>query len=337
MSALPLVTSRAMRFAQMARRTLTVLGVAWVATSCIDQPVSYAGDDPPRFVERPLSPPTRPIVALVLGSGGPRTVATIGVLKALEDADIRVDLIVGTSGGAIIGALFAHGYSAQEIAELAVNTSPLKFIDPVLSDYGYIRGVALEAMLDQLLDSRRIEDLRKPFAVVATHVETGALEIFNRGHAATAIRASAAIPGVFFPVRIDGEHYVDGEISSPVPIRVARRLGADVVIAVDVMAQLDEAPALPRYPAEWLSYGTMRRRIVDLEADDKTVLVQPAIGYNAGASQAYRARLIAAGEEAGRNAIQKIKVLIDEGTAEKQARFEPPHTTARQHRGGTIY
>ena len=308
---------------QFGFRVVCVLGLAWIATSCIDPPISYSGDDPPRYVDRPLALPNRPIVALALGSGGPRTVAAIGVLKALEDADIQIDTIVGTSGGAIIGALFAAGYSADEIAALAMATSPLAIVDPVISDYGYIRGVALEGWLDRLLDGKRIEDLRKPFAAVVTHVETGAMEIFNRGHAATAVRASAAIPGVFFPVRIDGEHYVDGEIVSPVPIRVARRLGADIVIAVDVMARLEDAPAMPDYPSEWLIYGAMRRKIVDLETDDMTVTVQPEIGYYAGASRAYRERMIAAGEAAGRKSVDKIHALIEERTEQKKARGVP--------------
>jgi NTE family protein len=243
------------------------------------------------------------------------------VLRALDEADIPIDLVVGTSGGAIIGALYAGGYTGAEIAEIAISVSPWSFVDLAISDYGYISGGALERFVRASLDNRRIEQLKIPFAAVTTHVESGTQETFNRGDTATAVRASAAIPGVFLPVRIEGEHYVDGELVSPVPIRTARKLGAEIVIAVDVMAKLEEAPTLPRYPMEWLIYGALRRSIVDLELDELTVVVQPPLDYYAGMSEAWRRRAIDFGYIAGQKAVKRIRELIEEGTVDKKQAF----------------
>jgi NTE family protein len=325
-----------MRAVSPALRAFALLALVWVAASCIDAPLEYRGDAPPEFVEESYARPDRKIVALALGSGGPRVIAQIGVLKALEEAGIEIDLVVGTSGGAVLGALWSGGHSADDLARLALETSPWSLVDPALSEYGSVRGDALARFVDRQLDGRRIEALNRPFAAVVTHVETGALEIFNRGHAATAVRASAAIPGLFFPVRIAGEHYVDGEIRSPVPIRVARQLGADVVIAVDVQARLEEAPTLPGYPAEWLAYGALRRTIVDLEVDEATALVQPELPYFAGFSREYRRRSIEIGYRSGRAAIERIKKLIGPATEEKKSaeRAHPNVTAALLRREG---
>lgn len=294
----------------LARSFVTLLAV-WLPASCVDQPLNYTAEDAPRFEPKPVIKPGGQVVALALGSGGPRVFAQIGVLRALEAQGYVPDLIVGTSGGAILGALYAAGYSPDDLEELALAESPFTILDFTVSRYGYIAGRTLHAKLAQLLEDRTIEQLKKPFAATATHVETGELEILNRGNAAIAVRASAAIAGVFLPVMIDGSHYVDGELVAPVPIRVARRLGAEVVIAVDVQARLDEAPTLPNYPAEWLTLGALKRRLTDSEVDESTVLIQPVLPYYAGFSNAYKRRLIAAGERAVTDALPKLKELIN--------------------------
>ncbi len=296
--------------AVLARGLALLIGV-WVPVSCIEQPGNYSADDSPRFEPVPVMKPGGQVVALALGSGGPRVFAAIGVLKALEANGYIPDLIVGTSGGAVIGALYAAGMTPDEIERIALDSSPLDIIDFALSDYGYIAGHLLYGKLLRLLEGKTIENLKKPFAAVVTHVETGGLEILNRGNAALAVRASTAIVGVFLPVIIDGAHYVDGEFVAPVPIRVAKQLGADVVIAIDVQARLDEAPAMPFYPPEWLMLGALKRRLVDAEVDDTTVLIQPQLPYYADFSNAYKRRLIAAGEEAVNEVLPKLQSLIN--------------------------
>ncbi len=294
----------------LAARTMALLIGLWIPISCVEQPGNYSAEDSPRFEPVPVIKPGGQVVALALGSGGPRVFAAIGVLKALEAKGYIPDLIVGTSGGAIIGALYAAGFTPDEIEAIALDTSLLEVLDFTISDYGYIAGHALRAKLVRLLEGKTIEALKKPFAAVVTHVETGGMEILNRGNAALAVRASMAIPGVFLPVVIEGAHYVDGELVAPVPIRVAKQLGADIVIAVDVQARLDEAPAMPFYPAEWLSMGVLKRRLVDTEVDDTTILVKPMLSYYAGFSNQYKRTLIAAGEAAITEVLPKLQQLI---------------------------
>ena len=294
----------------LARGLVLLIGV-WMPVSCIDQPGDYSAEDSPRFEPVPVIKPGAQVIGLALGSGGPRVFAAIGVLKALEANGYVPDLIVGTSGGATVGALYAAGFTPDQIEAIALDMSVFDVIDFAISDYGYIGGHALHGKLLRLLEGKAIEALKKPFAAVVTHVETGGLEILNRGNAALAVRASIAIPGVFLPVIIDGAHYVDGEIVAPVPIRVAKQLGAEIVIAIDVQARLDEAPPMPAYPAEWLMLGALKRRLVDAEVDDTTILIQPLLPYYAGFSNAYKRRLIAAGEEAVKEVLPKLQSLIN--------------------------
>jgi NTE family protein len=291
-------------------RNLALLIAIWIPISCVEQPGNYSADDSPRFEPVPVIKPGGQVVALALGGGGTRVFAAIGVLKALEAKGYVPDLIVGTSGGAIIGALYAAGFTPDEIEEIALDTSILELLDVAISDYGYIAGNVLRAKLTRLLEGKAIEALKKPFAAVVTHVETGGMEILNRGNAALAVRASMAIPGVFLPVIIDGAHYVDGEIVAPVPIRVAKQLGADVVIAIDVQARLDEAPAMPFYPSESLSLGALKRRLIDAEVDDTTILVQPVLAYSLGYSNDHKRRMIAAGEASITEALPKLQQMI---------------------------
>ena len=293
----------------LARSLAFLIGI-WIPVSCVEQPDNYSAEDSPRFEPTPVIKPGGQVIGLALGSGGPRVFAEIGVLKALEAKGYIPDLIVGTSGGALLGALYSAGFTPDEIEAIALDTSPLDIVDFAISDYGYITGRALQARLARLLKGKAIEDLKKPFAAVVTHVETGGLEILNRGNAALAVRASVSIPGIFMPVIIDGAHYVDGESVAPVPIRVAKQLGADVVIAVDVQARLDEAPSMPSYPPEWLMLGALKRRLIDAEIDDTTVLVQPVLPYYAGFSSNYKRRLIMAGEEAINEVLPKLQALI---------------------------
>ena len=143
-----------------------------------------------------------------------------------------------------------------------------------------------------------IEQLPIAFAATATRERDSTLVAFNRGDTGIAVRASAASPGQFEPVRISGETYVDGDESSPVPIRAARRLGARVVIAVDVSAYVETTP--PGVPAEWVAKDARRAKQVAAEAPEADVLIHPDLGYFAGRSEGYRHRVIAAAERATR-------------------------------------
>ena len=176
----------------------------------------------------------KPKIALVLGGGAVRGFAHIGVIKLLDIMDIRPDIIVGTSAGSVAGVLYAAGFDGFRLQELAWELDKSMISDWSVFGKGLIRGKALEDYINAAVGHRSMERLPRRFACVATRLSDGQAMLFQTGNPGRAVRASSSVPGVFEPVPIDGQEYVDGGLVSPVPIRFARELGADFVIAVDV-------------------------------------------------------------------------------------------------------
>ncbi len=264
-----------------------------------------AKENEPRFAP-PAGPAPR--VALVLGSGGPRGFAHIGVLKALDDAGIRPDIVIGSSVGSMVGALYAAGMSARELERLAYEINVLQFFEFRALTGGLATGAAIQNYVDDKVGGRTIQQLKTPFAAAATRVSDGSLALFNRGDTGLAVRASGASPGQFEPVRIGGELYVDGDEASPVPIHAARMLGAKVVIAVDVSAFAEDTP--PGVPPEWVEKDQRRARQVAAEAREADVLIHPNIGYYAGHTEPYRRNVIAIAERAAREKLPAIRAAL---------------------------
>ena len=176
--------------------------------------------------------------ALVLGSGAARGLAHIGVLKVLEKAGIKIDLIVGTSMGAMIGGAYAAGLSAQKIEQVACETNWLKVAQVLfpkrLQINGLLDGHRMQDFMAALFGDRQIEELDIPFACVATDIWAGEEIVLNTGSLVRAIRASLSFPFLFTPVEINGRYLVDGGVVNPLPVSVAREMGAEFVIAVNV-------------------------------------------------------------------------------------------------------
>jgi NTE family protein len=189
----------------------------------------------PALVPKPV-----PRVALVLGGGAARGFAHIGAIKALEAQGIVPDLVVGTSAGAVVGALYAAGNGGFELQKLAIQMEEGQVSDWSLPDRGVIRGEALQNFINNAIGQRPLEKLPRLFGVVATDLQSGEAMVFRIGNTGMAVRASSSVPGVFQPVKINGREYVDGGLVSPVPVKAARDMGADFVIAVDISDQ-------PRY------------------------------------------------------------------------------------------
>ena len=189
----------------------------------------------PEVVARPA-----PKVALVLSGGAARGFAHIGAIKALEAQGIVPDLVVGTSAGAVVGALYAAGNGGFELQRLAMQMEEGQVSDWSLPDRGVIRGEALQNFINNAVGQRSLEKLPRLFGAVATDLQSGEATVFRIGNTGMAVRASSSVPGVFQPVKINGREYVDGGLVSPVPVKAARDMGADFVIAVDISDQ-------PRY------------------------------------------------------------------------------------------
>jgi len=178
----------------------------------------------------------RPKIALVLGSGGARGLAHIGVLKILEKLKIPIDMVIGSSMGALIGGAYASGLSATQIEGIACETNWLKvariLFPKRLQMAGLLDGGRVQDFLISLIGEKNIQDLNIPFACVATDIMTGDEIILNSGSVAESIRASTSFPFLFSPMKIDGRLLVDGGVVNPLPTNVARNMGATKIIAV---------------------------------------------------------------------------------------------------------
>ena len=152
----------------------------------------------------------------------------------LEAQGIVPDIVVGTSAGSLVGALYASGYNGFELQRIGLQLEDSVITDWSLPDRGFLKGEALQRFVNQNVQNRPLEKLNKPFGAVATDLQSGEAITFRTGNTGTAVRASSSVPGVFQPVSINGRDYVDGGLVSPVPVRAARTMGADVVIAVDI-------------------------------------------------------------------------------------------------------
>ncbi|MFU8816472.1 MAG: patatin-like phospholipase family protein, partial [Pseudomonadales bacterium] len=225
-------------------------------------------------------------IALVLGSGGPRGYAHLGVMNVLEEAGIEYDLVVGSSVGAFIGAFWADGLNARELSALADEGGPLTVFDPSpFADRGWIRGQKLQDYVNAGLGAKPIEDLPRRLIVVATRREDKSPVFFAEGNVGVAVRASSAMPGIISPVGIGGVEYEDADESLPVAVRAARQAGAQFVIAVDVSARPDRAP--PGTSAGKLLRDRERRQRIDPEVAEADFLIHPDLDYAAGPWRSY--------------------------------------------------
>ncbi len=297
-----------------------ILLISLALTACGSPPIDYRGTSAVAFEQPQRKPLSRPLIAVALGSGGPRGLTHLGVLKALEANGIVPDLIVGTSSGALVGSIYASGMPLADVESMAMDLQPTELLDFSYSDRGYIRGEALQNFINRLVKGKRLEQLATEIAIVSTDVKTGTAVVFNRGDTGLAVRASSAIPGRFQPVKINGRDHLDGDLVSPVPMRIARELGADVVIGVDVSAYLEDTPTDKGFPVDWITTGTMRKTMVDHETRFADVLIHPNIGYYTGWGDAYKKRCFALGERETLAAIPRIKAAIEAAQKKISAR-----------------
>ena len=269
----------------------------------------------------PAPPPVR--VGLALGGGAAKGFAHIGVIKMLEANGISVDVVAGTSAGSVVGAMYAAGMDAFELQERAVALDEASIRDVRLFSGGLLQGQKLQDYVNAQVGRRPIERLGKPFAAVATRLDTGERTVFVRGNAGQAVRASSAVPGVFEPARIGGHSYVDGGVSSPVPVDAARQLGADVVIAVDISTR-----ATGTVPEHMLgivnqSIAIMGQRLGAAERARADVVIRPEVNDIGPADFSQRARAIADGERAALVALPRIREAIANAQAQRAAALAP--------------
>lgn len=249
-------------------------------------------------------------VAVVLGAGASRGFAHIGVLKVLEANNIPINMIVGTSAGSFVGSLYAYGYNAFQLQEIAIPMQKSDIVDLGIPDNGFIKGELLGAYVNRMVKNTPMEKLRIPFYAVATDVQNGQEVIFGSGNTGTAVRASCSIPGIFRPVRIGGRMYVDGGVVSPVAVDAARKMGADVVIAVDIAS--DTGNTLPEGTMDTIlqSINIMYAKISNAQLSRADVVIRPKVGLIGSADFDKRHEAILEGEKAALESMPRIREII---------------------------
>ena len=271
-------------------------------------PVAVTPPPPEVVVPRPT--PRPPKVGLALGGGAARGFAHIGVIQVLEEAGIQVDLVVGTSAGSVVAALYASGSGGSALSKLADGMDESTLTDWAFPGRGLIRGEALAKYIRDNVGGKSIEQMRIPLGIVATDLDTGAPILFRRGDPGVAVRASSAVPAVFQPVRIGTREYVDGGLVSPVPVRFAREMGAEIVIAVDITATPDGNATGDAMRMLLQTFSIMGRSINHFELRDADVVLTPSLSGVSSADFASRKRSIAAGREAATAALSALRARI---------------------------
>ncbi|MGM8214363.1 patatin-like phospholipase family protein [Bacillaceae bacterium W0354] len=220
---------------------------------------------------------SRPKIGLALGSGGARGFSHLGVLKVLYENNIPIDYIAGSSMGALVGALYASGQSVENLYRLALTFRMKYFLDITVPKMGFIQGERIKSYLKMFTYQKNLEEFPIPISIVATDIYTGEKVVFNKGDAATAIRASIAIPGIFVPEKVDDKLLVDGGVIDRVPISVVKDMGADLIIAVDCSQFESNTDIHSIYDIIMQSIDIMQNEITNKLIMDADFILRPEV------------------------------------------------------------
>ncbi|WP_310342772.1 patatin-like phospholipase family protein [Pelomonas aquatica] len=273
-------------------------------------PIVVPTPDPIAVVKPPPKPPR---IGLALGGGAARGFAHIGVIQVLEENGIKVDLVAGTSAGSLVAALYASGKGGKEMQTLAEGMDEGGITDWSFPLRGLIRGEALARFIRDKTGGKGIEQMALPLGIVATDLSDGSAILFRSGDTGTAVRASSAVPAVFQPVRIGQREYVDGGLVSPVPVRFAREMGAQLVIAVDITSPPEKDPPGDAFRMLMQTFAIMGRSINTFELREADAVIRPRLDGVSSADFTARRRAI----QAGRDAAQAMLPLLRQRVAEK--------------------
>lgn len=290
-------------------RQCCIFLATFLLVGCSSVPTENRPHDPVDKVA--VVTPKAPKVALVLG-GAARGFAHIGVIQALEESGIPIDMVVGTSAGSVVAALHASGKSGTELQRIALSMEEASFSDwrlPLFTP-GVIKGEALARFIRAQVDAKQIQDLPIRLGIVATDLQSGQGILFQRGDVAMAVRASSAIPAVFQPVSISGHEYVDGGLVAPVPVSYARQMGAEVIIAVDISAAPQANASQDSFQILMKTFAIMGSSINRFELRDADVVVKPSLQGLSSTSFSSRKEAITAGYQSMLSMLGKLRNAI---------------------------
>ena len=294
---------------RLASRFLLGAALAAALSACQTPPPAppVASAPPPPAPPKLLRPPR---IGLALGGGAARGFAHIGVIQVLEEAGIKPDLVVGTSAGSLVAALYATGRPGAELARVALAMDESAITDWSFPGRGLIRGEALARYVREQTGGKTIEQLAMPLGIVATDLDSGLPMLFQRGDVGMAVRASSAVPAVFQPVKIGSREYVDGGLVSPVPVRFARQMGAELVIAVDISSPPDGNATGDPFKMLLQTFAIMGKSINQFELKDADIVVRPLLAGVSSADFTARKRAIDAGRAAALAALAGLRARI---------------------------
>jgi NTE family protein len=254
-----------------------------------------------------------PKIGLALGGGAARGFAHVGVIAALEEAGIKVDLVVGTSAGSLVGAIYASGKTAAQLQDVALKMEEAEITDWMLPFFsrGILRGEALSNYINRQVNNKLIESLPIPLGIVATDLRSGQGVLFTQGDTGRAVRASSSVPSVFNPVKIGDREFVDGGLVAPVPVRYAKQMGAELIIAVDISAAPEGNGSDGTVAVLLQTFAIMGKSINEYALQGADIVVRPELLGVKGGDFTAKRRSIDAGKLAMQRQMPQLKVLIE--------------------------
>ncbi len=294
------------------RSLLSATAASLLLSACGSTPTQTT--NPIAAAPAPAPQPRKVKIGLALGGGAARGFAHIGVIKALEAQGIVPDIVVGTSAGSVVGSMYAYGYNGFTLQKMALEMDEASISDWALPFFskspGVLKGEALQAYVNKTVHNQPIEKLKIPFGAVATDLKTGQPILFRRGNTGMAVRASSAVPSVFQPVTIAGRTYVDGGLVAPVPVRFAKEMGAEFIIAVNISSATEAQATASSLDVLMQTFTIMGQRLNQHELKDADVVITPALGTMGSADFNGRNLAVLAGEQAAASVMQQLKAKL---------------------------
>ena len=263
-----------------------------------------------------------PVVAVALGGGGAKGFAHIGVLKVLESHGIKPKIVTGTSAGSFVGSIYASGKTPYQLQQIALTLKESDIRDLTLNSQGVVQGQKLQNYVNKHIANKTIEQFPIRFAAVATRLDNGTKAEFIKGNAGQAVRASCSIPNVFVPAIIGGKQYVDGGLVSPIPVKTAKAMGADIVIAVDISARPVGNKPLNMWGLLDQTINIMGQQSINEELNQANVIIQPKVGHLGTLDLKASNESILEGEKATQLKISSIEKAIND-FKKSPAAFKP--------------
>ncbi|WMJ71132.1 patatin-like phospholipase family protein [Stenotrophomonas sp. 24(2023)] len=309
-------------------RVLLSVALLGLLAGCGGEAVRPTPPPAPTVVPPPQAKPVK--IGIALGGGAAKGFAHIGVIKMLEANGFEPVVVSGTSAGSVVGALYASGMDAFQMQSKAVALDEASIRDVRLFSGGLVQGQKLQDYVNEQVGNRSAEKLKKPFAAVATNLETGERAVFVRGNVGQAVRASSSIPGVFEPVKIGKSSFVDGGVVSPVPVDAARQLGAEFVIAVDISSKASGKTPVGMLGIVNQSIAIMGQRLGEQELGRADIVIRPKVLDIGAADFSQRGTAILEGEKAAMAAMPQIRAKIAQIQKARAAALAPPPPAAPQ-------